>query len=105
VDYDGKDAYYGPISVRCGVREGWGLVLQNTPAVNYVEGTLYAEEDGVASIRVIDLQGRVIRKEMLKVQKGSNHIKIELADVEAGVYLIEAGNGEKYARDKFVKMR
>ena len=103
-DYDGRREYYGPVSVTCSPPDEWNLIFQNIIYDEELKGTLFITENSEVKISVIDLQGRIVKEEKMLAGKGSNLFKIELGDVEKGVYLIKANDREKGIVKKFIKL-
>ena len=86
VDFDGKFEYSEVIV--------WYKTAQDkmsfypTKIINH--GTLYYETpaQGQVDILLLDIHGRVLRRESLELQKGSNRFELNLWSLPAGIYFI-----------------
>lgn len=104
-DYDSRFEYFGPISVLLTSSDECNLIIKN-PVLDELSGTLIVTEDEELILDIIDLQGRIITKERINALKGSNLLKIELKNIEKGIYFLKA-NAKKSNRQliaRFVKM-
>ena len=103
VNYDGSFEYFGPVSVANNSSSKWKLVFSTISSENKLNGTLLVKENANALIDILDLQGRLLKRETLNVKKGSNWISIDLSNVEKGVYFISVYNSKTKVLRKFVK--
>ena len=103
-DFDGRQEYYGPVSVSCSSNSKWNLIFQNIIYDDELKGSLFLPEKSEINIVIVDLQGRIIKEEKLLAHDGSNFLRIELNDVEKGLYFIKVYNREKEVVKKFVKL-
>ena len=55
------------------------------------------------SLTIFDLNGRVVRSTNTVVNTGQNDQRIHVADLEAGMYLLQITNGEQRTSRRFVK--
>ncbi len=55
------------------------------------------------SLTIFDLNGRVVRSTNTVVNSGQNDHRIHVADLEAGLYLLQITNGEQRTSRRFVK--
>ena len=55
------------------------------------------------SLTIFDLNGRVVRSSNTVVNTGQNDQRIHVADLEAGMYLLQITNGEQRTSRRFVK--
>jgi hypothetical protein len=55
------------------------------------------------SLTIFDLNGRVVRSTNTVVNTGQNDQRIHVADLEAGMYLLQITNGEQRSSRRFVK--
>ncbi|MBI3502883.1 MAG: T9SS type A sorting domain-containing protein [Bacteroidetes bacterium] len=103
-DYDGRNNYYGPISVNCSLPDEWNLILQNFFSEDELKGTLVTPENSDIKISIVDLQGRIIKEENLQGQKGSIFFKMELNNIAKGLYIIKADFNKKEIAKKFINL-
>ena len=55
------------------------------------------------SLTIFDLNGRVVRSTNTVMNSGQNDHRIHVADLEAGMYLLQITNGEQRSSRRFVK--
>ena len=86
------------------------LFLQNIVEAE-AAGTLLVPQDAEVILDIIDLQGRKVIGNQLSVSKGSNLLKVDLKNVQSGVYFIRIsplssgrGVGGEAVQGKFVKL-
>lgn len=104
VDYDGKYEYFGPVAVLISPSDDWKLLFQTVSYDEQLKGTLLLPERTLASIDILDLQGRVIRHDQINAEKGSNYLSFDVNDISKGAYLIKVSNNENQVLKKFVKL-
>ena len=102
-DYDGNYKYFGPISAKPSSPDKWQLILENV-STDILKGKLFAADDEELMIQIMDLQGRIIKREKLFAVKGVNHIHTDLSDVDKGVYFIKIYDSQNLITGKFLKM-
>ena len=103
-DFDGKYKYYNPVAAVCSAPDKWNLVLQNIFYEDELKGTLLLPGDAEFSVCISDMQGRIVKQEQFSGVKGSNFLKIKLANVERGFYFIKIHNSAKSLQGKFMKL-
>ena len=81
------------------------LFLQNI-VESEAAGTLLVPQDAEVILDIIDLQGRKLITEQLSVNKGSNLLKVDLKNVQSGVYFIRISEkeGVNQVQGKFLKL-
>jgi hypothetical protein len=104
VDYDGHQAYYGPVAVRLSVAGEWDLILENNPANEELMATLFVPEESALTLCLTDLQGRTLKQEKWTAIKGSSFLKIDLYSVKAGIYFIKVYDEKNLVCKTFIKM-
>lgn len=103
-DYDGRQDYYGPISVDCSPFGEWNFILQSIPAKDELLGTIFTPGEEKFQIDIHDLQGRVILSDKFTTDKGSNLIKFDIKNIDSGMYFVKVYNEKRKFAKKFVKM-
>ena len=56
------------------------------------------------NLEIIDLQGRILKKEKVNATSGVNYSQIDLNDISAGMYFIRVRNNKHSLQEKFVKI-
>lgn len=102
-DYNGKYEYVGYIPIEPCSPDEWKLILQTIFSEEELQGTLVATEDANVWLSILDMQGRIIRKEKLRAVRGSNVININIGDLDKGIYFIKANNNKQNIISKFVR--
>ncbi|TAE54186.1 MAG: DUF1501 domain-containing protein [Bacteroidetes bacterium] len=69
--------------------EALNLKIFPNPATEYIEVSFQWKHMQPAHVELMDLRGRVLKSEPLRVFPGDNGIRLEVADLSAGTYLIQ----------------
>ena len=102
-DFDGNFEYIGPISIKLSSHDEWEFILQNI-SDEELKGTLFLDDDAEITIDILDLQGRIIRRENKNSIKGSNFFQLNISNLDKGAYFIKASGNKIHALKKFVKL-
>lgn len=81
------------------------LATWPNPVENELNITLNSELRGTARVTVTDLSGRAVLSETRMVTNGQNRLLVPVADLSAGLYLVQIGNGASTVSSRFVKVR
>lgn len=73
------------------------------PAVNELNVRYFASSSSTTQFQIIDLQGKVIFKEVFNSQSGLNNKVISVSNLSHGIYLCRLQNGNKLETSKFLK--
>lgn len=98
VDYDGKFNYSPTILVRKDGKTLTGIKISPNPVLAGADATLRltASTASVISIRVIDLNGRIISEQQSRVSQGMNSIIINNTNkLQSGMYILQMRNGDQ----------
>ncbi len=82
--------------------DGQELALYPNPAKAELNVSFTIDEGGMYTIAFYDLQGRLVKEEMVSVEPNQN-LRFDISDLESGVYLFQASNGVQTFTDKLVK--
>jgi hypothetical protein len=75
------------------------------PAFNSITATISSPTKNTISLQVVDMMGKMVQQQQVKIQEGTNVITLDIAALRSGVYLIKAtsANNEQIPTVKFVK--
>jgi hypothetical protein len=76
------------------------LIMYPVPVIDNLQIQIYGGEFSPAEIRILDLQGRVIKDFFYN---GSN-IQLPLSNIRAGIYFIECKKDKQVIIKKFIKL-
>lgn len=99
VDYDGKFTYHHIIPVA--FEGGVGIVSTfPNPANDRINVQLYGWPEGVLSVQVLDMAGRVIEEEQ---QAASSTISMDIHTLQSGMYFLRISGAERSETIRFKK--
>jgi hypothetical protein len=79
------------------------LTIYPNPAINQLQINYESTEPGKVQIEIIDLHGKVVEKQILNNQNGTNHVTISVTQLPAGLYLLCFQSNNKLETFKFIK--
>ena len=104
VDMDAKFKYSKVIAIK---RDAPVLDISRiapNPVKDKVEIDLIAQNDGMSTLTINDMGGKLIRSFELKTNKGMNHIQLSgLSDLGSGVYMLQIRNNDGKVLSKLYK--
>jgi hypothetical protein len=101
-DYDGSSTYSSTVPVNFTLPEGQMLLYPN-PATSKLYCNLPAGSAGIQAIRIIDVTGRVVLNTQVMVPE-NGHVELNTANLQSGIYMVEANNGiGLVTRKSFIK--
>lgn len=101
-DYNGQFEYFAPIAVHFLPSDGWSLIFAN-PAGRELKGTLITTEASDVVLEISDALGRMVQKERVSAQQGSNSFTVNIDPLDKGVYFIKVAGGDNSIVNKFIK--
>ena len=101
VDVNGKVEFSSVIRLQTAKEEG--LKLFPTVATSSVQLNINVAEQITASIRVIDMGGRLIVQQVEKLDAGVVSKTIDVSRLVTGTYLMQVQIGEKQVTERFIK--
>ena len=104
VDFDGRYEYFGPSAAIVSPSDDWNLILQNTASENELSGTLFLSKEDKIQLQICDVQGKIVMSNEFSFNKGNNLIKLNLENIEKGVYFIKLNNSKALLQKKFVRI-
>jgi hypothetical protein len=107
VDIDGHTEYSSVIMVRKDQESLTGLTVNPNPVVGGIALVRFSStSNGLASIRVIDMTGKVVLQQQDKVNEGVNSVPVRNAStLQKGTYILQVQNGEELTATKFSVVR
>lgn len=79
------------------------LTISPNPTLDLAEVVWHQEKTGESEVRLLDMQGKLIRSVHMMQPEGKAKAKISLADVSSGVYFVEVVSGEMRGSVKLIK--
>ena len=101
VDIDGRFTYSNVVSISNHERDLL-FTLSPNPANNFINIT-YPGKSKMLTIGVYDAQGKLLKRVQQKDPTGVILIKIEVKELEPGIYFIHLLDGETVYKGKFIK--
>jgi len=80
-------------------------VFPNPVATDYVQARMSFSSRERIELRVVDLHGRILAKQIQTVSSGNNNIPVRLPALTAGVYTLQVLSSEKNLSTKFTVIR
>ncbi len=102
-DFDGQNDATNVISLTRGEGSFDITNVRPVPAVDYVEITYTAINNGSVEVNVYDLTGRVMLKASVNATSGVNNQVIDISSYPAGIYMVSLNNGTDVATQRLVK--
>ncbi|MFN5324003.1 MAG: T9SS type A sorting domain-containing protein [Bacteroidota bacterium] len=83
---------------------GFGISqLRPVPAIDELSFNLGSKSNGTVAIEITDIAGKSIKTMTMDVTAGSKTVSIDLSNMSAGVYSLNARMGQDLSRVRFVK--
>ena len=107
VDIDGHVDYSSVIMVRKDQKTLTGLTVNPNPVVGGIALVRFSStSNSLATIRVIDMTGKVVLQQQDKVNEGVNSVPVRNAStLQKGTYILQVQNGEELTATKFSVVR
>jgi hypothetical protein len=103
VDKDGQYKYSNVIMIRKEATELTGIALSPNPVVNGMATVRFTSQGtSVVSMRVIDMNGKVVLQQQNRVYAGNNSVSLNnLSRLQPGTYVLQMVNEEEMSTIKF----
>ncbi|MEO8416017.1 MAG: T9SS type A sorting domain-containing protein [Ginsengibacter sp.] len=101
VDKNGSSIYSKTISVR--LKYFSSFTIFPNPAKEVLNAELLSSKEGQSTIKIINVEGKIIKQLMVQTHKGYNHLQINITDLQAGSYSIRV-NGIITQYKQFIKL-
>jgi hypothetical protein len=99
VDKDGQYTYSGVQNVSCKSRSN-NILLYPVPAKNTLNVVLSTERETKATILLVDISGKIMRQVRTDLQKGMNNLKVNVAGLSSGEYILKVVGSEVFNTQK-----
>jgi hypothetical protein len=104
LDNDGSFTYSSVVLVNRDNMETNDFIVFPNPFVNEFTISLHANQNEVSSIDLLDLQGKLVSKQMIALNQGLNKLPItNLSQVQAGIYFLRVSHNGTVQIKKIVK--
>ncbi|MBF35622.1 MAG: hypothetical protein CL838_00190, partial [Crocinitomicaceae bacterium] len=100
-DYDGTSEAFSPIAVMCEASAIDGYSVYPNPANEVLNIDLELEnfQGDDVSIEVIDINGKIIQLQQVQLNRGYNHLEVDLSEIPSGVYMINFVGTRDYIKE------
>jgi hypothetical protein len=102
-DLDGKFSYTNMVRSSCNSNDD--MKVWPNPFINKISISITAERSSIATIKVFDSKGALVKKQDAAILGGVNQIMMELVSLPAGSYLLSAewNNGQERKTVQLIK--
>jgi len=84
-------------------KEHSNLTLYSNPVIDQLQISYETLKEGSVQAEIIDFQGRVLHRQTIRCQEGTNQATIPVAQLQRGLYLFRLQNGNNVETIKFIK--
>ena len=88
VDFNGEIHYTQTIIIEV-KRNGGGLFIQPNPATSVINYNFFVNEASIATIQVLDVNGKIIITNKKNVTEGENIFDMDIQSLPKGVYILQ----------------
>ena len=101
-DYDGTSEVFHPIAVECEVEPENDYVVYPNPVNESLSIDLELEyfEGTEINVQLLDLKGSVVKTQPISLDRGFNHIELNVDDLPMGVYTLRFNNTIHHLKEK-----
>ena len=102
-DYDGTSEIFDPIAVNCESSvTGYSVYPNPANEVLNIDLELENYQGDDVSIEVIDINGKIIQLQQVQLNRGYNHLEVDLSEIPSGVYMINFVGTRDYIKESRV---
>jgi uncharacterized repeat protein (TIGR01451 family) len=99
---DGKTTFSSIITILCGTTKNTNVLIFPNPVRGQLQLSINAENSYVASIYIVNVNGKTIKEYIEKIRPGSNTFRYsETSNLSNGVYYLLVNSGDKIISRKF----
>ena len=80
------------------------ITIYENPVSTELKFDFVANEDGILTLEIFDMNGRLVSSEKLNVEKGINQKQFPLTHIAAGVYAVQFRSGQQRMVAKILKI-
>ena len=93
-DFDGTSEAFHPIAVECEVSFESDYIVYPNPVSEQLTINLELEyfEGSAISLQLLDLKGSIVKTQSVNLERGFNHINVNVQDLPMGVYMLRFKN-------------
>ncbi len=84
-------------------KERGNLTLYPNPVIDQLQMSYETLKDGNVLVEIIDFQGRILHRQTISCQEGTNQATISVAQLQKGLYLFRLQNRKNIETIKFIK--
>jgi len=84
-------------------KERGHLTLYPNPVIDQLQMSYETLQEGSVQAEIIDFQGRILYRQTINCQEGTNQAIIPVAQLQRGLYLFRLQNGNNVETVKFLK--
>lgn len=103
IDNDGTSETFNPIAIQCNVeKETWNLYP--IPASSQVTLNVLSDKEYDTELSIFDVNGKLITANVIHVEKGVNHILVDVQNFAKGAYIFKLDKETNYKPLKMIKV-
>ena len=84
-------------------KERSNLTLYPNPVIDQLQMSYETLKEGSVQVEIIDFQGRILHRQSISSQEGTNQATIPVTQLKKGLYLFRLQNGNNVETIKFIK--
>ena len=102
-DYDGISEIFDPIALTC-ESSVTGYCVYPNPAneILNIDIELISYQGNDVEIEIMDINGRKIQSQHAKLDRGYNHLEVDLSEIPSGLYMINFTGTRDYIKESRV---
>ena len=99
-DYDGTSEIFDPIAVTCESSiTGYSVYPNPANEVLNIDIELTSYQGNDVEIEIMDINGRVIQSQHAQLDRGYNHLEVDLSEIPSGLYMINFAGTKNYIKE------
>ena len=99
-DYDGTTKRFDPIAVSCESSvTGYSVYPNPANEVLNIDIELTSYQGNNVEIEIMDINGRKIQSQNAQLDRGYNHLEVDLSEIPSGVYMINFSGTKDYIKE------
>jgi len=92
VDFNGDSETFDPIFVTCGKKTKSEVKIYPNPAIDYVNVEITSSNEMEIGMALFNTSGQILLSQKVRLQEGSNLIRLDLSSIPPGSYHINLSN-------------
>ena len=99
-DYDGTSEIFNPIAVTCeSTVTGYSVYPNPANEVLNIDVELTSFQGNDVEIEIMDINGRIVRSQSTELNRGCNHLEVDISEIPSGVYMINFSGTKDYIKE------